>query len=53
MSEITPEHKQLYDTILQTIKAGGCYISGEIVLGLAFLTYDELKKVAVELYIKV
>lgn len=38
--------------ILQAIKAGGCYMAGDILLALVFKTETELKLICAELYIK-
>jgi hypothetical protein len=45
--------KQLIEEILQKLKAGDCYISGDLVFSLAFRTEKELKQIAQELYIRI
>jgi len=43
---------KLINEILQVCKAGDCYVSGDLFLGLAFRTEKELKDMAHELHIK-
>lgn len=51
--QITPRRKAMYESILQACKASGVYLSGELVLGLAFKNEQELEAICKKLYIKV
>ena len=44
--------KQLIDSILQAIAAGGGYITGELFFTLAFRTEGELLEICSELHIR-
>ena len=43
---------KLIEDILQQVKAGDCYISGDFVLMLAFRSEGELKEIASNFHIK-
>ena len=43
---------KLIEDILQRLKAGDCFISGDLVFSLAFRTEEELKHIANDLHIK-
>lgn len=46
-------NKVLINKILLVAKAGGCYISGDLLFSLAFRTTKELKKICSELNINI
>ena len=45
--------KNLVTDIIQTLRAGDCYISGDLFFSLIFLDNKQLKSIAGELYMNV
>ena len=43
--------KDMITDIIQTSKAGGCYIDGDLFLALAFRSESELRTICTELHI--
>lgn len=46
------DKQAMIESILQTVKANNVYMSGDLILSLAFRTESELKAICSELYIK-